>query len=78
MELIDKSKRAKPVIVYLSAQEHVHVALKALNLGAVNYLEKSDKVLDELRAEIDRIVVATKNFLRPLDRRKYRFDALKH
>lgn len=77
MELINSSIRPRPVIIYLSAQEYVHVALKALHMGAVTYLEKNEFVLPELKNEIRAIAGETKNFLQPLDRRKYQLQRLK-
>lgn len=59
-------------ILYLSAQEHVHITLKALKSGAVDYLEKDSCTISGLSIAIKKIQKLTQNFTRPLNIRAYR------
>lgn len=49
-------------MVNLSAQEHVHVALRTLHLGAANYFEKRIEVFKELNQEFERMAAEIKKF----------------
>lgn len=59
-------------VIYFSAQEHVHVTLKALSEGAVNYIEKSHCSLKELDHAIESMIDMTDHFTKPLDVEAYR------
>jgi DNA-binding response OmpR family regulator len=62
----------KTNILYLSAQEHVHITLKALKSGAVDYLEKDSCTITGLSLAIKKIQRLTNNFSIPLNIKAYR------
>ena len=62
----------KTNILYLSAQEHVHITLKALKSGAVDYLEKDSCTITGLSLAIKKIQSLTQNFTIPLNIKAYR------
>jgi len=59
-------------ILYLSAQEHVHITLEALKNGAVDYFEKGSKTVEALKNAIDRIEFLTNGFKSLLKIEEYR------
>ncbi len=59
------------VVIYLSSQESVHVALQAMKYGAIDYLEKKESSLKTVIDTIERIEELTNNFRNALDPSKY-------
>lgn len=79
LEIIDEVQRLcgnKTYILYLSAQEHVHITLKALKNGAVDYLEKDSCTITGLSEAIQKIKKLTQNFTIPLNIQSYRRAAI--
>lgn len=75
LEIIEEVKRIrgnKTHILYLSAQEHVHITLKALRSGAIEYLEKDSCTIRSIGKAIKKIQRLTQNFNLPLDIGEYR------
>ncbi len=64
LEMIEIIKRAKPrtQFIYLSAQEFYHIAIKAMKLGAIDYIEKNQRSFDKLKSIIDKINTTTNHF----------------
>ena len=59
-------------ILYISAQEHVHVTIKALRSGAVEYLEKGNSTIQAIANSIEKIERLTDSFTVPLNVKEYR------
>lgn len=59
------------VVIYLSSQEHVHVALQAMKNGAIDYLEKKESSLKTVIDTIERIKELTNHFRDDLDPTEY-------
>ena len=59
-------------VIYLSAQEHVHVTLKALKSGALEYLEKDSFTIRAIGKSIKKIKLLTLDFKLPLNVKEYR------
>jgi DNA-binding response OmpR family regulator len=75
LEIIDEVQRIcgeRTNILYLSAQEHVHVTLKALKKGAVDYIEKDSCTIVGLGLAIKKIQRLTRDFTTPLNIKLYR------
>lgn len=75
LQIIEEVERVcgdRTNIIYLSSQEHVHITLKALKAGAVDYFEKSTFSVEHLGEAISRIAELTGNYVKPLDIDKYR------
>ena len=75
LEVLDEVSRkckGKTHVIYLSAQEHVHIALRALKEGAVAYIEKNDKTVNSISEAIGQIISLTQNFKQSLDVGKLR------
>ena len=51
-----KQKNSKAIIIYLSGQEYMHIAVKAIRLGAIDYIEKSSNYFFQLKQLIDEII----------------------
>lgn len=74
-EIIEEVKRRNKnhtYILYLSAQETVHVTLKAFQYGVFEYLEKGSQTIDNLNDALNKIQSLTNNFTIPLDMDEYR------
>lgn len=77
LEVLDEVSRkckGKTHVIYLSAQEHVHVALRALKEGAATYIEKNDKTVNSISEAIRKIISLTQNFKHSLDVDKLRIS----
>mgnify|MGYP002630404854 CR=1 FL=1 len=65
LEILDEVNRkfkGKVQVIYLSGQEYMHIAVKALKEGAVTYVEKTSNSANVINNVIDQIVSKTKNF----------------
>jgi FixJ family two-component response regulator len=65
LEILDEVNRkckGKVQVIYLSGQEYMHIAIKALKEGAVTYIEKTSNSANAINSVIDQIVSNTKNF----------------
>ena len=51
-----KQKNSKAIIIYLSGQEYMHIAVKAIRLGAIDYIEKNSNYFFQLKQLIDQIM----------------------
>ena len=60
------------MVIYLSAQENVHVAVKAMKEGAITYVEKSSFSVEAIIDTIEQIASLTNNFNNNLDITKFR------
>lgn len=70
LEILEEVRRRcgnRTHVIYLSAQEEVHIALRAIREGAVNYLEKNDGTLNELYATLIGLIHSTHHFSRTVD-----------
>lgn len=79
LEVLDEVKRqckGKTQVIYLSAQEHVHIAVKALKEGAIAYVEKSGEAVSAINEVISQVVKLTYNFKDKLDLRVFRNSSL--
>ena len=75
LEILDEVQRmcgASTSVLYLSAQEHVHVILKALRLGALEYLEKGSSTVEAITNSINKIQRLTNYFNETLNINEYR------
>jgi len=75
LDVLDEVKRqckGKTQVIYLSAQEHGHIVIKALKEGATTYLEKDEGVVSAVKEAISRMVKLTNNFNESLDLKAYR------
>lgn len=75
LDFIDEVKSfcgSKTHILYVSSQEHVHISLKALRAGALEYIEKNAQVYESIESSIQRISKLTKNFKNSIDILQYR------
>lgn len=61
-------------IIYVSAQDHFHVTLKALRNGAADYIEKGENAFKQLRRVLKKIEKHTTQFTTPLNLSEYRLD----
>lgn len=80
LEVLDEVNRqcnGKTKVIYLSGQEHVHVALQALKAGAVTYVEKTGEAIEVLNTALDHLVNLTNNFKNKLDLDVFRKRVLK-
>ena len=62
-------------VIYLSAQEHVHVTVRALRSGALEYLEKGSSTVNAIAHSIRKIERLTHQFTRPLNIQAYRAES---
>ena len=74
LEEVKRSCQGKTQVIYLSAQEHVHVAIKALKEGAITYVEKGVNAVEAINDAIDQIIELTNDFKIQLDLSKFRRD----
>ena len=72
LEEVKRSCQGKTQVIYLSAQEHVHVAIKALKEGAITYVEKGVNAVEAINDAIEQIVELTNDFKIQLDVSKFR------
>lgn len=72
MEEVHRKTRNKTNVLYISAQEKVHVTLKALRCGALDYLEKDSNAVSCIKSALEKIQSLTDGFRLPLDFEKYR------
>lgn len=56
-----QKKNPDAYIIYLSGQEYMHVAVKALRGGAIDYIEKNGSAFLQLKTLIDQIMTDGKN-----------------
>lgn len=56
-----QKKNPDAYIIYLSGQEYMHVAVKALRGGAIDYIEKNGSAFLQLKTLIDQIMIDGKN-----------------
>lgn len=56
-----QKKNPDAYIIYLSGQEYMHVAVKALRGGAIDYIEKNGGAFLQLKTLIDQIMTDGKN-----------------
>lgn len=78
-EVLDEVKRhckGKTQVIYLSAQDHLHVAVKALKEGAIAYVEKSGEAVNVINKTIYNLVKLTNNFSDNLDLHAFRRTSL--
>ena len=64
---VNRQRKGKTQVIYLSAQEHVHIAIKALKEGAIVYVEKSGEAVKAIKQSISQVVKLTNNFNENLD-----------
>lgn len=79
LEVLDEVNRqckGKTQVIYLSAQEHVHIAVKALKEGAITYVEKSGEAVSAINEAISHVVKLTNNFNEKLDLKAFRNASL--
>lgn len=69
---VNRQCKGKTQVIYLSAQEYVHVAVKALKEGAIIYLEKSGEAVQAINNAISQVVKLTNNFNNKLDLKEFR------
>ncbi len=74
IEDIRKSTHNRTNIIYLTSQEQVHIMLKAMNLGAIDYIEKSSFTSKQIRYAIEKIRKYTSQFTSEIDLSRYRTD----
>lgn len=72
LEEVKRSCQGKTQVIYLSAQEHVHVAIKALKEGAITYVEKGVNAVEAINDAIEQIIELTNDFKIQLDVSKFR------
>ena len=58
-----KTRNSQTKVIYLSGQEYMHIAIKALRSGAVDYIEKNRNSFFQLKLLIDKIILEDKNSL---------------
>ena len=58
-----QQKNSKVIIIYLSGQEYMHIAIKAIRLGAIDYIEKNSNYFFQLKVIIDKIIADLKKTL---------------
>ena len=75
LEVIKRKCGPVPNVIYLSAQEHLTVTLKALRNGAVEYIEKGLTPLEYVENIISKISKHTSHFETPLNLTNYRSDS---
>lgn len=56
-----QEKNPEAYFIYLSGQEFMHVAVKALRSGAIDYIEKNGNAFYQLKSIIDKIITDGKN-----------------
>lgn len=56
-----QKKNPDAYIIYLSGQEYMHIAVKALRSGAIDYIEKNSKAFYQLKTLIDQIMHGQNN-----------------
>ena len=61
LDMIPKILEINPssTIIYLSGQEYMHVAIKALRMGAADYIEKDRNSFFQLKQIIDKVIFRT-------------------
>jgi DNA-binding NtrC family response regulator len=67
LDLVNRMNHGKTKVIYLSAQEHVHIAVKAMKRGAITYIEKSDDTVKEIDKIIQKMTKITNNFQSNID-----------
>ncbi len=72
LEEVNRKCKGKTMVIYLSAQENVHVAVKAMKEGAITYVEKSSFSVEAIIDTIEQIASLTNNFNNNLDITKFR------
>jgi DNA-binding NtrC family response regulator len=75
LEMLGEVQRicgASTSVLYLSAQEHVHVTIKAMRLGALEYLEKGSNTIHAITNSINKIQQLTNHFSVVLNINEYR------
>jgi len=75
LEVLDEVQRQsqrKINVIYLSAQEHVHIAIKAMAEGAITYIEKTGNATETINQAIENIIKLTKNFTVNLKLQEFR------
>jgi len=75
LEVVKRKCGESTNVIYLSAQEYVHITLKALRAGAVEYVEKGVTSLNYLNSVISKINNHTNNFTKPINIDLYRNDS---
>lgn len=73
MESLDKYLR-RTAVIYISAQDHYHVTLKALRIGVVDYIEKGEGAIPQLKKVMAKIRKHSFNFEHPVNLKEYRLD----
>jgi polysaccharide export outer membrane protein len=56
-----QKKNPDAYIIYLSGQEYMHIAVKALRSGAIDYIEKNGSAFYQLKTLIDQIMHGQSN-----------------
>lgn len=76
LELLETigGKLKNTAVIYISAQDHYHVTIKALRLGAVDYIEKGEKSVMQLKRVIMKIKKHSHGFKLPVNINDYRLD----
>lgn len=61
LDMIPKILQINPssTIIYLSGQEYMHIAIKALRMGAADYIEKDRNSFFQLKHIIDKVLFRT-------------------
>ncbi len=75
LQVIKRKFDTVPNVIYLSAQEHLNITLKALKNGAVEYIEKGLAPVEYIETVIAKITKHTSDFKTPLDITSYRSDS---
>ena len=68
---LNKCGKKSTIVIYLSAQDHVHIALQAMKEGAIDYFEKKNSSLITLMHTIERLHELTNSFQRELNPNEY-------
>lgn len=63
LDVMVELKQRNPLtkVIYLSGQEYMHIAIKALRGGAIDYIEKNRNSFFQLKLLIDKILIEDQN-----------------